>query len=61
MVEGLGEDKKKSPVADLLKKIAPRWFVVRDTQGGLSLLHPRWAMSFLKGPMTSQEIRKLRK
>ncbi|MBI4818424.1 MAG: ATP-binding protein [Deltaproteobacteria bacterium] len=45
VVEGLGEDKKKSPVADLLKKIAPRWFVVRESKGELSILHPRWAMS----------------
>ncbi|MBI4817765.1 MAG: DUF853 family protein [Deltaproteobacteria bacterium] len=60
VVEGLGEDKKKSPVAALLKRISSRWFVVRDTKGELSLLNPRWAMSYLKGPMTSQEIRKVR-
>ncbi|MBI4818837.1 MAG: ATP-binding protein [Deltaproteobacteria bacterium] len=59
VVEGLGEDKKKSPVAGLLKRIAPRWFVVRDAKGELSILHPRWAMSYLRGPMTSQEIRRL--
>ncbi|MBI4821904.1 MAG: hypothetical protein HY791_36940 [Deltaproteobacteria bacterium] len=60
VVEGLGEDKKKSPVAALLKRIAPRSFVVRDTKGELSILHPRWTMSYLRGPMTSQEIRRVR-
>ncbi|MBI4821698.1 MAG: hypothetical protein HY791_35890 [Deltaproteobacteria bacterium] len=37
-----------------------RWFVVREPKGELSLLRPRWAMSYLRGPMTSQEIRRVR-
>ena len=60
MIEGLGEDKKKSAVGKLLKKIAPRWFVVREASGTLSILQPRWAMSHLRGPMTSREIRRVR-
>ena len=61
VVEGLGEDKKKSALATLLKKLAPRWFVVRDARDAkLSLLNPRWAMSYLRGPMTGRELRRLR-
>jgi hypothetical protein len=45
-----------------LKKLAPRWFVVRDAHanGGARLLQPRWAMSFMRGPMTRTEIRRAR-
>lgn len=61
VMDGLGEDKKKSALAALVKKLAPRWFVVRDAKGGaLSLLHPRYAMSLLRGPMTRSEIRRSR-
>ncbi|MBK6514974.1 MAG: hypothetical protein IPG04_12835 [Polyangiaceae bacterium] len=49
-------------LSDVLKQLRPRWFVVRDAQaGGASmLLQPRWAMSFLRGPMTRHEIRRAR-
>ncbi len=61
VVDGLGEDKKKSVLALLLKKLQPRWFVVRDAQSSkLSLLNPRWAMSYLRGPLTGRELRRLR-
>jgi hypothetical protein len=59
VLDGLGEDKKKSALATLLKKLGPRWFVVRDAKtGGLSLLFPRWAISYLRGPMTQVEVRR---
>ncbi len=47
---------------DILKRLSPRWFVVRDAQGGggAMLLQPRWAMSFMRGPMTRQEIKRAR-
>ena len=62
VMEALGEDKKKSPVADLVKRLSPRWFIMRDAKTGeLSLLHPRWAIALLRGPMTPQEIKRSRK
>jgi hypothetical protein len=58
VLEGLGEDKKKSALARLVKHLGHRWFVVRDArEKELALLHPRWAMSYLRGPMTRNEIR----
>lgn len=45
-----------------LQRLKPRWFVLRDAhaQGGPVLLQPRWAMSFLRGPMTRAEVRRAR-
>ncbi len=61
VMDGLGEDKKKSPLADVVKKLAPRWFVVRDARSPRpTLLNPRWAMSYLRGPMTQSELRRAR-
>ncbi len=61
VMEGLGEDKKKSELGAIVKKLAPRWFVVRDVrESGLRLLQPRWAMSYLRGPMTRSEIQRAR-
>jgi Helicase HerA, central domain len=44
----------------ILKQLAPRWFLMRDAHGreGTQLLQPRWAMSFMRGPMTRTEIRR---
>ncbi|MFW5691495.1 MAG: helicase HerA domain-containing protein [Chloroflexota bacterium] len=45
-------------VEDLIADIAPRVFLMRnvhDDEGPL-LLHTRWAMSFLRGPLTRQQI-----
>ena len=62
VMEGLGEDKKKSALAALVKKLGPRWFVVRDaTSAKPTLLNPRWAISYLRGPMTQSEIRRARR
>lgn len=59
VMEGLGEHRKKSELGALVKKLAPRWFVVRDAKTSKpSLLNPRWAMSYLRGPMTQSEIRR---
>jgi hypothetical protein len=59
VVEGLGEDKKKSTIGVLLKKLSARWFVVRTAKSDTpSLLNPRYAMSYLRGPMTQAEIRR---
>jgi len=42
-----------------LQRLAPRWFVTRDAHAaeGAVLVQPRWAMSFMRGPMTRAEIR----
>ena len=43
-----------------VKKLAKRWFVMRDVHDeiGVRLFQPRWAMSFMRGPMTRAEIRR---
>jgi hypothetical protein len=50
---------ERRALADTLKRLAPRWFVMRDVHApeGAVLLQPRWTMSFLRGPMTRGEIR----
>ena len=50
---------KKSELGNIVKRLAHRWFVVRDAKSEkLTLLNPRFAMSFLRGPMTGVEIRR---
>jgi hypothetical protein len=45
-------------LAAVVKRLAPRWFVMRDAHAGAApfLLQPRWAMSLLRGPMTRVEL-----
>ena len=51
----------KDELARLLKNLRPRWFVTRDAHTGETvLLQPRWAMTFMRGPMTRVEIKKAR-
>ncbi|MET0591784.1 MAG: helicase HerA-like domain-containing protein [Polyangiaceae bacterium] len=64
VVDGLGAngvdaDESLERLGDTLRKLGKRWFVVRDAHGsdGTVLMQPRWAMSFMKGPMTRSEIR----
>ncbi|AKU99247.1 putative ATP-binding protein [Labilithrix luteola] len=64
VVEGLaGETRGKEQASakalgNVAKKLAPRWFVLRDAQAqiGPVLLQPRYAISFLRGPMTRTEL-----
>lgn len=46
----------------ITKSLAPRWFVLRNVheRHGTLLMQPRWAMSYLRGPMTASEIRMAR-
>ncbi len=62
VLDGLGEPRKKGKVATILKQLLPRWFLVRDARDGRppTLLQPRWAMSYLRGPMTREQIRAAR-
>lgn len=42
-----------------LQKLSPRWFLTRDVHAegdGICVVKPRWAMSFLRGPMTRCEL-----
>jgi hypothetical protein len=50
----------KAELAHTVKRLAPRWFVMRDVHAseGTVLLQPRWAISLLLGPMTRTEIRR---
>ncbi len=46
-------------LANTIKRLAPRWFVVRDAHdggGAMCLLRPRHTISWLRGPMTRGEI-----
>jgi hypothetical protein len=65
VVEGLasaggggGDHESARAIGDVIKRLAPRWFLLRDahSDGGPVLLQPRWAMSFLRGPMTRREL-----
>jgi hypothetical protein len=65
VLDGLGgsgsnDGPSKSELANVVKKLAPRWFLMRDAHArdGIRLLQPRWAMSLLLGPMTRSEIRR---
>jgi len=56
-VDGLADE-----LADTLRKLAPRWFMVRNAhvRSAPILMQPRYAMSLLRGPMTRVEIRAAR-
>jgi hypothetical protein len=44
-------------LAAVVKRLAPRWFLVRDAGASAPVvLLPREAMSFLRGPMTRNEL-----
>jgi hypothetical protein len=62
VVEALGgvRGAQHDALDEVLRDLAPRWFVVRNahSQQSACLLQPRWAMSYLRGPMTRSEIRR---
>jgi hypothetical protein len=59
---GSGLAMKTSELDRVVKRLAQRWFVMRSvhSEPGLCFLQPRWAMSYLRGPMTRNEIRMAR-
>ncbi|HEY4121471.1 MAG TPA: helicase HerA-like domain-containing protein, partial [Byssovorax sp.] len=68
IVEGLatsdgGSADSARALGDIVKRLAPRWFVVRDAASGgaAALVQPRWALSLLRGPMTRGELERARK
>jgi len=56
VVDGMANGSKE--LASTVKRLALRWFVMRDAHAGGTpvLLQPRWAMSLLRGPMTRTEL-----
>jgi hypothetical protein len=47
-------------IEDAIGRLEPRIFVMHDANARrLAFLHSRWALSYLRGPMTTQEIRTL--
>jgi hypothetical protein len=68
VVEGLASStetrhqESAKALGSVVQRLAPRWFVMRDahSQEGSMLLQPRWAMSWLRGPMTRTELRRAR-
>ena len=56
---GIGES--EAELGETLKRIEPRWFVMRNAHDNATrLIQPRWAMSFMRGPMTRHEIKRAR-
>jgi hypothetical protein len=65
VIEGLagGDDGlSSSELGDLVKKLSQRWFLLRNARAkeGTQLFQSRWAMSWMRGPMTRTEIRRAR-
>jgi hypothetical protein len=60
--EAGGDGASLSELSDITKRLAPRWFLMRDvhSEAGTQLMQPRWAMSFMRGPMTGTEVRRAR-
>jgi hypothetical protein len=54
------DDRSPSDLGKIAKRLAQRWFLVRDAHAktGTVLMQPRWTMSFMRGPMTRSEIRR---
>jgi Helicase HerA, central domain len=63
VLDGLGgvSGFSEAELGAVVKKLSPRWFLLRDAhaRSGLGLMHPRWAMSVLRGPMTRAELRQV--
>jgi hypothetical protein len=57
-----GDGASLAELGEITKRLAPRWFLMRDVHAkeGTRLMQPRWAMSFMRGPMTGMEIRRAR-
>jgi hypothetical protein len=64
VVDSLANDNEKGSSATelttLIRRLGPRWFFVRDVHAkpNTVLLQPRWALSYLRGPMTLGDIRR---
>jgi DNA helicase HerA-like ATPase len=56
-----GEAFEPAAVADVIKRLAPRWFVVRNVHRApsLGLLQSRTTLTWLRGPMTRADLRRV--
>ncbi len=56
---GLGDGHSKSALNGVVKRLARRWFLVRNAHEGnqCPLLQPRQTICWLRGPMTRAELR----
>jgi hypothetical protein len=53
-------DLDRAEVDRLLSSLSPRVFLMRNVHDqGLALFHSRWALSYLRGPLGREEIRRL--
>jgi DNA helicase HerA-like ATPase len=56
-----GADAAADDLGVTLQRLSQRWFVIRNVHKGPPILvQPRYAMTFMRGPMTRVEIRKAR-
>ncbi len=60
VIEGLatGDRKADQLLDNTVQRLAKRWFVMRDLHAGPTpvLLQPRYAMTYMRGPMTRTEL-----
>ena len=54
-----GSGPTRAALTGTIKKLAKRWFVLRNVHAepGTILVHPRFAISWMKGPLTRAELR----
>ena len=59
---GGGGAMSQAELANIVKRLSQRWFLVRDAHAdnGLVFMQPRWTMTYMRGPMTRIEIKKAR-
>jgi len=59
--EGGDAGTEPSELADVIKRLTPRWFVMRNIHRapGVSLLQSRTTLCWLRGPMTRADLRRL--
>ena len=55
-----GSGMTRKALSSTIKKLAKRWFLLRNVhaEGGAVLVQPRWAITWMKGPMTRPELRR---
>ncbi len=48
-------------IESVIRRLGQRWFLVRNVHAtpNTTLLQPRWAMSYLRGPMTLGDVRRV--
>jgi hypothetical protein len=58
--EGNVDGLETEELSDTVKQLAPRWFVVRNVHKnpGMHLLLSRTTLTWMRGPMTSADLRK---